>query len=557
MTASSGRSVRLRDAGLVRSGPSTTPPPEGFVMPPSEVVSSALTGPHSSPERHCTVSAGRMSIRVADQLGEAASLHLFEGRAQALPVVGHDDDPVGAGGDARDLLEQAKHSVQALQRAQGLGSLRPGVVGDLVVVDEVDEDRRGAALSMCSATRAMLMSRSRALVMPRSSDVGAAAGHPRQDAAYPLAVALIELLDHLAHAEQQRAGQDEGAGEEADVGLRRAKSAPPGHPTHHEQGMSASPENMVLTATPPPASRPSPVLILASTSGGVGGPVGHHEPFELAVPPPEGDTPGRRCRGAARPGWPVWSEGTCAHQPVSVWLPLASQRATVGASPASMVRRSSVRETPSSWTTSRPGLRARRCRSWAPAAQPPMGSRDSLLPGTAAGDPAHRTESPAPISHRPAAMTAAAMISTSRAAGQPVVVTSGVSERAPVMMITWAAGRATARTPHCPARRGGAAAAAAARRPRTRAATHPRRAARLARSRRRPAAMPTPNPMAVVSSDHPASDRSRRTGRSPRRCAHRGASRSCIHAGRLSWERASSGGPCRAGSAPAERPLVQ
>ena len=75
-----------------------------------------------------------------------AAVPLAEGRPLALAVVGEDDDRVVARRARGRPLERGERLVDAGQRAERLQPLGAGVVGQLVVVDEVDvHDRRAPA----------------------------------------------------------------------------------------------------------------------------------------------------------------------------------------------------------------------------------------------------------------------------------------------------------------------------------------------------------------------------------------------------------------------------
>jgi len=224
----------------------------------------------------------------ADQLGEAAPLLLLEGRAQALPMIGHDDHAVAAGRDTLDLLEQTQHVVQTLQGTQGLGAFGPGVMGDLVVVDEIHEDRRRGPEHVLGHQGDIQVAQ-HGVGDAAQDDVGTPPGHPRHDPTHPLPVTLVELLDHLGDAEQHGAGEHERTAEEADVGLCRAQSATLGNPAHDKQGHIGVAGEHGAHGDPAAGQQTVTRADPGLDKRGVGRPVGHDEPLELAVPPPEGN----------------------------------------------------------------------------------------------------------------------------------------------------------------------------------------------------------------------------------------------------------------------------
>ena len=77
---------------------------------------------------------------VADHLAEALVVALLERRAQALAVVGEDDEVVGTGSVLRGLPDRREGAVDAVERLERLDALRAAVVRELVVVGEVGVD---------------------------------------------------------------------------------------------------------------------------------------------------------------------------------------------------------------------------------------------------------------------------------------------------------------------------------------------------------------------------------------------------------------------------------
>ena len=75
-----------------------------------------------------------------DERGQVLAVPVGEDRALRLAVVGEHDDVVLPRCDGGDRLDLGEHGVDAGQRVQRLGLQDAGVVGDGVVVDEVDVD---------------------------------------------------------------------------------------------------------------------------------------------------------------------------------------------------------------------------------------------------------------------------------------------------------------------------------------------------------------------------------------------------------------------------------
>ena len=78
--------------------------------------------------------------QVADHLAEALAVALEERRAQALAVVGQDDELVRPGRVLGRLHDGPDRRVDAVERLERLDPLRAAVVGELVVVREVRVD---------------------------------------------------------------------------------------------------------------------------------------------------------------------------------------------------------------------------------------------------------------------------------------------------------------------------------------------------------------------------------------------------------------------------------
>ena len=119
-------------------------------------------------------------------------------------------------------------------------------------------------------------------------DVPAAAGDPRLDLAYPLAPALVELLDHLDDTAAQGTRQHERAGEEAQERRPRPQAAAPARRAHDEQPRGGVPGEHGADGRPTVGQQPVPVAQPRLDGSRVLGTVGDHEPPQALVPPAEG-----------------------------------------------------------------------------------------------------------------------------------------------------------------------------------------------------------------------------------------------------------------------------
>src|SRR2546428_5701354 len=91
---------------------------------------------------------GLSSGELRDQRLEPLPIALAERRAGALAVIREDDEAIGPRRIKGRLLDEADDAVEAPEGVAGFDAVGPGVVRDLVVVDVVRVDRRGAAVHL-------------------------------------------------------------------------------------------------------------------------------------------------------------------------------------------------------------------------------------------------------------------------------------------------------------------------------------------------------------------------------------------------------------------------
>ncbi len=139
-------------------------------------------------------------------------------------MVGDDDQLVGGLHRRGHVLQVAEDRVQPLDGVHRLGPFGPGVVGDLVVVDEVHVDDWTPSAHLLGDDGEVQPPQQH-VGHAAQKDVRAGARDPRFHATHSLAPALVQLLDHLAERQQQAAEEEERPGEERDVVSPRAESA--------------------------------------------------------------------------------------------------------------------------------------------------------------------------------------------------------------------------------------------------------------------------------------------------------------------------------------------
>ena len=239
--------------------------------------------------------------QVVDHLGQCPAVPLEERRSLALTVVGQYDDLVRVRQRVDDPLQRAEHAVEAFERLQRLGPGRSGVVGDLVVVDEVAVDDRGALDQLVGDQRDVQIAQQH--VGDRAQeDVRAAAVDPRDQVAPALPPGLVQLLDHLADAEHQPAGGALRAGEEPDVarGCGSVGSAARLNTSHRARGVAGP---VVADADPAVGEQSAAGRHPRLDLGGVAGPVRDHHPAGLLLVPAERrDLPGAAVQDARLAG---------------------------------------------------------------------------------------------------------------------------------------------------------------------------------------------------------------------------------------------------------------
>ena len=112
-----------------------------------------------------------------------------------------------------------------------------GMVGDLVVVDEVDVDARCARHHRLGHEGDVEVAEHH-VGHAAQRHVGAAPPDPRLHPAAALPSTLVELLDHLPQRQHQGPHEPERVGEERRVRLRGAQpAAHPPHPAHRQQAL--------------------------------------------------------------------------------------------------------------------------------------------------------------------------------------------------------------------------------------------------------------------------------------------------------------------------------
>lgn len=226
------------------------------------------------------------------QVAEGEAVAGAEGLAGALPVVGQHDDPVRAGRVLGDVLDQGERAVEPAQHLLGVAAGRPGVVGDLVVGDQVGVD--GAASGQQVAHHG-----GRDDVPFDDGGEGAhqrvqpAAGYARTLRSDPGAHGLADLPAHLGDEGQGGAhgvGRVGEVGEVAGAGAGGRASAAGGDGQHQSLFPGAAAEEVAAAgAVLGEQSRVAGALDRAGLElGGAGGPVADHHLVACLLVPAEG-----------------------------------------------------------------------------------------------------------------------------------------------------------------------------------------------------------------------------------------------------------------------------
>ncbi len=159
---------------------------------------------------------GTRGQQVADGVGEGASIALTERRPLALAVIRKSDERVRASHVRRDSLQRCQHSVDALQGLQRLPPIRPGMVGHLVIVDEVAEHHGHAAGHLLGDEGDVEVTQ-QDVGQPPQRDVRATAPDAGENPVPALLAGLVHLFNHFADGEDQRSSESLWAGRERRV----------------------------------------------------------------------------------------------------------------------------------------------------------------------------------------------------------------------------------------------------------------------------------------------------------------------------------------------------
>src|SRR5438132_858791 len=140
---------------------------------------------------------GLSSGELRDQRLEPLPIALAERRAGALAVIREDDESIGPRRIKGRLLDEADDAVEAPEGVASFDAVGPGVVRDLVVVDVVRVDRRGAAVHLLYHEGGGEMAQEHVRRGARER-IGKTPVASRLDLPARLAAGLHELFDDLA-----------------------------------------------------------------------------------------------------------------------------------------------------------------------------------------------------------------------------------------------------------------------------------------------------------------------------------------------------------------------
>jgi hypothetical protein len=169
------------------------------------------------------------------------------------------------------------------------------VVRHLVVVDEIAVDRRGAAGHLLGGQRDVHVAQQHRRGPQRQERAGPA--DPGEQVAAPLLARLVQLGDHLADAQHERAGESVRRSHERRPASRRAARQP--GMAHRQQADHRVAAERVADADPAVAEQAAAVAEPRLDDRRVPGPVRHHQPAGvLLVPAEAGNLPGRAVQDA-------------------------------------------------------------------------------------------------------------------------------------------------------------------------------------------------------------------------------------------------------------------
>ncbi len=226
--------------------------------------------------------------QLVDHVGEGLAVALEEGGAQALAVVGDDDELVRTRRRGGGLLQGGDRLVDPVERVERLAPLGSAVVGDLVVVGVVDEDDGGAAVHLLDDERGRQVAQGDVRRGARDR-VGHPAVHQGHDPRPLLPPRLEVLLEDLGDRADDRVKVVVRAGEEREEGLALAEPLAlvldRGHRDVRADGVAGE---EVADARPVVRQQALAVRDPGRDLGGIRRVVGDQDPVGFLLVPPEG-----------------------------------------------------------------------------------------------------------------------------------------------------------------------------------------------------------------------------------------------------------------------------
>src|SRR5207249_3920979 len=146
----------------------------------------------------------RVAGPLVDELLDALVVPLTKCRARTLPVVGKHNEAIASRRVRGGLLEEPDDAVQSAERIESLDAFGTGMVGDLVVVHEIDIDERGRAIHLLDDQGRADVTQEHVRCRARQR-IGKAAIPARLEVQQSFATGLQQLLQDLAGGEQDPA----------------------------------------------------------------------------------------------------------------------------------------------------------------------------------------------------------------------------------------------------------------------------------------------------------------------------------------------------------------
>src|SRR4029453_2613331 len=240
----------------------------------------------SSPVFDRSVERGHVLLHeLRADLTEVSAKAVPERLALGLTVVRKHHDVIAPGGSCRESLESSEYPVQTVESRHGLWTEHARVMGDLVVVDVVDEDALPSLAHLLGDDRSVEIALEH-IGGGAQSGVGPSPVNSRQDVEAVLAGSLPALLRHLGDGPYPPAAEAIGVGQEPGERLPSGRGpAGDAEAAHRKDGAGRVAGEEVASGEAFIAKQPRPTRRALLGERGIVWPVRNQDSPQLTVVP--------------------------------------------------------------------------------------------------------------------------------------------------------------------------------------------------------------------------------------------------------------------------------